>query len=137
MKILIAYDGSVGARRALDWGARLARNSAESSISVISVAPTLEATEPIKDAVDPSSDTGKHRKELEEAAATLAAAGLKADTILRAGNPAEEIIVAAATGGFDLIVIGNHGKSAIERFLMGSVSERVMRHATLPVLIAR
>ena len=44
------------AKRALEWGARLCRTTPDSSITVISVAPALEAAPPIRDAVDPTSD---------------------------------------------------------------------------------
>jgi nucleotide-binding universal stress UspA family protein len=45
--------------------------------------------------------------------------------------------VIADAGSFDLIVVGSRGKSAAARFLMGSVSERVVRHASRPVLVVR
>lgn len=61
MKILVAYDGSAEARNALNWAVQLARAEGRHTVTVISVIPTLEVTLPIADAVDPSSDAGKHR----------------------------------------------------------------------------
>lgn len=55
----------------------------------------------------------------------------------RIGEPAEEIIRLADEAYADLIVIGTHGRSGIERLLLGSVSERVVRHAGCPVLVMR
>lgn len=55
----------------------------------------------------------------------------------RIGEPAEEIIRLADEAHADLIVIGTHGRSGIERLLLGSVSERVVRHAGCPVLVMR
>jgi nucleotide-binding universal stress UspA family protein len=55
----------------------------------------------------------------------------------RIGEPAEEIIRVADEAYADLIVIGTHGRSGIERLLLGSVSERVVRHAGCPVLVMR
>lgn len=132
MKILVGYDGSEPARRALDWAARMFRDSA---ITVISVAPALEASPKIADAVDPTSNVNLHRGELNEAAALLEEEGIAAETMLKVGNPAEEIIVAAADGGFDLILVGSRGLGAVKRFLIGSVADRVVRHATVPVLV--
>jgi nucleotide-binding universal stress UspA family protein len=137
MKILVGYDGSDEAGQALDWAASLAKGSEGSSVTVISIAPALEAAPPIADAIDPSSDAPKHRAQLDAAVARLKAAGVQAETVLRAGNPAEEILDMAEEKGFDIIVVGNRGHSSARRFLMGSVSERVMRHAVGPVLVVR
>jgi nucleotide-binding universal stress UspA family protein len=137
MKILVAYDGSAEADRALDWAAILARGTAGSSVTVISVVITLSAAPPITDAVDPHESVAEHRADLDRAVATLTEKGVAAEPVLKAGNPAEEIIDVADAGGFDVIVVGSRGKSAAARFLMGSVSERVVRHASRPVLVAR
>ena len=134
MKILVGYDGSKQAKHAVDWTANLA-GVRESSVTVISVAPALEAVPPIRDAVDPTSDVPKHHALVDEAAASLASRGVHAEKLVRAGNPAEQILDAAEEGGFDVIVVGHRGLGAARRFLMGSVSERVVRHASRPVLV--
>jgi nucleotide-binding universal stress UspA family protein len=137
MNVLVAYDGSETSGRALDWAARLASCEPGSGVSVIGVAATLEAAPHIPDAVDPRSSAARHRQQLAEAAARLAAAGVEVETILRVGNPAEEIIAAAGAGGHDLVVVGGTGAGGAIRFLMGSVSDRVVRHATRPVMVVR
>ena len=137
MKILVAYDGSEKGRRTLDWAVRLVKDEPASDVTVIGVAAALEATAPIADAVDPSSNIEKRRRELAEAAGTLAAAGVKADTVLKVGNPAEEIINAGDEGDADLIIVGSTGTGGAIRFLMGSVSDRVVRHANRPVMVVR
>jgi nucleotide-binding universal stress UspA family protein len=134
MKILVAYDGSVQARHALEWTPQLDR---EATVTVISVAPALEATAPIADAIDPSSGVDVHRRQLDEAVALLDSFGISADVLLATGNPAEEIINAAADGRFDVIVLGIRGMGAVRRFLIGSVADRVVRHASVPVLVVR
>jgi len=53
------------------------------------------------------------------------------------GPPAVEICRFAAENQFDLIVVGSHGRSGAARFLMGSVAEGVVRHATSSVLVIR
>jgi nucleotide-binding universal stress UspA family protein len=134
VKILVGYDGSAEAKRGLEWAARLCRATPDSSITVISVAPALEAAPPIADAVDPTSDLGLHSAQVKEAATILASPGIRAETIVKAGRPAEEILDTAEEGNFDLIIVGHRGMGAARRFLMGSVCERVVRHATRPVL---
>jgi hypothetical protein len=55
----------------------------------------------------------------------------------RIGKPAEEILRIAAEVGADMVFIGSHGKTGIERVLLGSVSERVVREAKCPVMVVR
>ncbi len=134
VKVLVAYDGSEQARRALDWAVHMAQGA---TVGVISVAPSLAGSPKIADAVDPTSDTTEHRRQLDEAAALLDASGVRAETLLKVGVAAEEIINAARDGRFDVILVGISGMGAARRFLIGSVAERVVRHATVPVLVVR
>jgi nucleotide-binding universal stress UspA family protein len=53
------------------------------------------------------------------------------------GGPATEIVKAAREWPADLIVIGSHGRGGVQRALLGSFSEGVMRHAPCPVLVVR
>jgi nucleotide-binding universal stress UspA family protein len=137
MKVLVGYDGSPQADRAIDWAASIASGAPGSEVAVIGVLVTLDAAPAIADALDPHDSAAKHRAELDRAVARLKAKGVAAEPLLKAGKPAEEILDAADEGQFDVIVIGSRGKSAAARFLMGSVSERVVRHATRPVLVVR
>lgn len=57
--------------------------------------------------------------------------------IVAAGSPADEIVKAAREWPADLIVIGSHGRSGLQRALLGSVAEAVTRHAPCPVLVVR
>jgi len=137
MKILVAYDGSERGRAVLNWATRLVGTDQGSAVTVISVAPALEAAPAIADAVDPGSSVEVQRVHLADAGAMLTAAGVNADTVLKIGNPAEEIINAGDEGGYDLILVGSTGAHGAMRFLLGSVSDRVVRHASRPVLVVR
>jgi nucleotide-binding universal stress UspA family protein len=53
------------------------------------------------------------------------------------GHPVTDITEFAAKGGYELIVMGTHGRRGIERVLLGSVAERVVRTASCPVLTVR
>ncbi len=64
-------------------------------------------------------------------------AGVPCEEMIVKGKPAETIVETAERAGIDLIVIGSLGMSAIERVLIGSVSDKVMRHAKCPVLLVR
>jgi nucleotide-binding universal stress UspA family protein len=60
-----------------------------------------------------------------------------ADTIVRTGSPAQEIIAIAERVPADMIVISTHGRTGLKHALLGSVTERVVRHAPCPVLVVR
>ena len=74
---------------------------------------------------------------LEARAAQLRQAGIKVSWRLQAGVPFEEIVKAAEEEHVDLIVMGTHGRSGLNRVLLGSVAERVIRLAPCPVLTVR
>lgn len=57
--------------------------------------------------------------------------------VLLDGDPAAEIALYAAAAGVDVIVIGTHGRTGVDRLMMGSVAERVMRDAPCSVLVVK
>ena len=74
---------------------------------------------------------------LERAAQTLRAAGFKVEAAVEKGDIREKIIDAAAAWPAGLIVIGSHGRRGVQRFLLGSVAEFVVRHAPCSVQVVR
>lgn len=62
---------------------------------------------------------------------------LRVDTLVLNGGPAHEICRAAETQGADLILMATHGHTGLKHFLLGSVTENVVRHAPCPVLVVR
>ncbi|MFB6170876.1 MAG: universal stress protein [Haloarculaceae archaeon] len=72
-----------------------------------------------------------------EVADDAAARGVDCRTVIREGTPHEVIREYAAENGVDCIVMGTHGRTGIDRFLLGSTTERVLRHADVPVLTVR
>jgi nucleotide-binding universal stress UspA family protein len=65
------------------------------------------------------------------------AAGVKVETFIREGESHEVITGLATEVGADIIVMGSHGRTGLKRLLMGSVTEKVIGHATCPVLVVR
>jgi nucleotide-binding universal stress UspA family protein len=63
--------------------------------------------------------------------------GVAADSLVREGNPAQTIVAAAADNDCDLIVVGNQGRSGLDRLLMGSVSQQVVIQAKCPVMVVK
>jgi nucleotide-binding universal stress UspA family protein len=60
-----------------------------------------------------------------------------AETIVLEGHPSNEIIEFAQKNGIDVIVMGTLGKSGLDRFLLGSVAEKVTRNSSVPVLVVK
>src|SRR5262245_23123384 len=81
------------------------------------------------------------RAERERVAQELVACGrsmgVGVDFLVWEGEPGESIIEAAEAESADLIVVGSHGRGAVGRFLIGSVSDQVVRNASCPVLVVR
>jgi len=77
------------------------------------------------------------RELVERIAQDLGHAGFTVHTAVEIGDVRETIIDSAAAWGADLIVVGSHGQTGIQRFLMGSVAEFVARHARCSVEIVR
>jgi nucleotide-binding universal stress UspA family protein len=87
------------------------------------------------------SRVDQERGRLEEAAAELVLRGRRDQVVtsflIWEGDPAESIVDAAKSEGADIIVIGSHGRAALGRALIGSVSDQVVRHAPCPVMVVR
>lgn len=72
---------------------------------------------------------------LESAARTAADGGRDIETVVKRGKPAREIVEYATENGFDQIVMGSHGRHGVDRVLLGSVSESVIRRAPMTVVV--
>lgn len=64
-------------------------------------------------------------------------AGIHVSFLVWEGEPGPAIVEAATSEDADLIVVGSHGRGRVGRFVLGSVSDHVIRHAAAPVLIVR
>lgn len=140
--ILVAYDGSEMAERALEAGARLAALSEGARLEVLHVfyLPALVVGEAF---VTVPAELGKeeydYAESLEAQARTrLAALGVtNGEVTTRQGSPAKTILDYAAERGSDLIVMGSRGLGSISEFVLGSVSHNVVQHARVPVLVVK
>ena len=77
------------------------------------------------------------RRLVEQGTQKLVEAGFRAESLCPVGNPADKIMKAASQQQADLIVMGAKGLAAIDRFLLGSVSTRVVQHVNCAVLVVR
>jgi len=76
-------------------------------------------------------------EQLEQWAATGRAEGVGVKTLLRTGIPHDEIVATARDEGADLVAIGTHGRGGLNRLMLGSVCDRVIRLSSCPVLAVR
>jgi len=74
-------------------------------------------------------------KEMAAVEADMTAEGFRVKLKVKTGKPFTEIMMTAADEKVSIIVVGSHGRSNIEEMLMGSVSENVIRHAKVPLLV--
>lgn len=137
-EVLIPTDGSEGVREAIEEGVELAElcEATVHALYVIDQRSTPDLPDSAWQAVKSSLE-----EEGEEAVTTVTGeakrAGLDATSEVVRGDPAEAILSYAEDRDVDAIVMGTHGRSGVNRFLLGSVTERVIRQATIPVLVVR
>lgn len=131
--VLIAYDGSEPARRALD---RVVRFMPNAQVAVIAVAaPVYHDPRLVK---FPDEFEEEHqRKALAEAQEVLAQNGIEATTASPVGDAATEIAQTARDSGADLVVLGARGLSTLKRLVLGSVSTKVLHDAPCDVLVVK
>lgn len=140
MNIIVAYDGSPDADKALDEAVRLA-GAFGGSLRIVAVAPDLCLSSeevPAEQCDLAAAALAKDAQaSLALAASRLKGADVKAELDLKSGNPAEAIVLAAEEARADLVVIGSRGRRGATRFLLGSVSSRVAEYAPCNVLIVK
>lgn len=137
-KILVAYDGSDGAQKALEAGINLAKTH-QAELCALSVEEKLPRFAGTIDEVKEEKELANqhHGKLLEAARARAQEAGIELKTLMRAGHPAKTIVQVAKEGKFDLLLVGHTGLSAVWAAFLGTTAEKVSRHAPCSVLIVR
>jgi len=141
--ILVPTDFSEASVAALRLAVRMARpNGARITLMHIGVVPHVYATE-----WGMSGHTGplfhqlaeevnaEQRRRLEELARAEVPEGMSVVTLIREGFAPEEVNAQVADGGHDLVIMGTHGRTGLRRALLGSVTERVVRECTVPVMV--
>jgi len=132
-KILLAYDGSEGAKRGLEAGINLAKlHQAELWALAVQEKLPPSAMEVAETAFR------QHFEQILEWARTQAIeAGIELKTEIRIGHPAKTIVEVAKAGKFDLVLVGHTGLSEVWARFLGTTAEKVSRHAPCSVLIVR
>jgi nucleotide-binding universal stress UspA family protein len=132
-RILVGVDGSENSLRA----ARMATEIGLPFRSEVVLLYVLQPTESAYYTGMPTTEEAERAKgeeKLYRANVICEEAGLKTTMKVMLGNPAE-VILDLSEEGFDLVVVGTRGMSAVARFLMGSVSGRVVQLSKVPVVV--
>jgi nucleotide-binding universal stress UspA family protein len=145
-RILIATDGSKHSERAAEAGIEMA-GLYGSTITALYVVDLGQEYAPLGDLISKVADNliagirsnllnqgEQATKKVEEMAKR---AGIAATRKISEGYPAEDIIRIAEEGDMSLIVMGGIGATGLERFLLGSVADKVVRISKIPVLVVR
>lgn len=131
--VLVPTDGSEGASRAADYGVDVASAfgaTLHALSAVESASPGLDAE---SDAADDAVEA--HRADAEAVVSRARDRGIDAaPAAVETGAPHESILNYVDEHGVDLVVMGTHGRTGVERFVIGSVAEKVVRLADCPVL---
>ena len=131
--ILVAWDGSEHAKRALAEAVDLARKQ-DARLTLLTVAAPLHAWPGYVPPVSQADLISAAEKILAEGEA-LVPEGIPISGRTAAGDPGLELVKRAAAADHDLIVMGSRGRGAVRSAFLGSVSHFVLNHTTVPVLI--
>ena len=126
--ILVPTDGSDNSYRALEEAVRIA-NSFDAKVHALSVVKTIPKQDRLR--YDPQDDADEAIETAEE---VVSKEGIEFVGDTREGLPDEQIRLYAAEHDVDMIVVGTHGRSGLDRVLIGSVAERTIRTSPVPVL---
>lgn len=133
--ILVPTDGSDAVEAAVEQGVELARRFEAILHTVYVVEPTYTTDVGIDEILTALEEHG------EEATAAVVdpadAVGIDAVSEVRTGTPHREILGYVEENDIDLIVMGTHGRTGLERYLLGSVTEKIVRLSDVPVLTVR
>jgi nucleotide-binding universal stress UspA family protein len=144
-KMLVAYDGSEASKKAIEVVLRCADK--EDEITLLTVVPAelsessftkmLLPTIDLSNVVKSGSFKQKAKESLSKVVKEIEPEVSKVNIAVESGDPADEILISAKKYESDIIIVGYKGYGKEGRFLLGSVTDKVVRHASKSVLVVR
>jgi len=135
-QILVPTDGSDGTRGAVDHAIDLATTYDAALHTIYVVDKTIGVDASIAGAFDTLEETGEHA--LHDVIQQAEAAGVDTiEGVVAQGAPHQAILEYVDEHDIDLVVMGTHGRTGLDRYLLGSVTEKVVRLSDAPVLTVR
>lgn len=135
-KLLVAYDGSDSANKALDFASELTQ-VLHAELHVLAVARPPEFGDDVETSAVIESSRRQYQQALDGARLRLGQRASQAFFHLATGHPAEQIVRYAEANGIDHIVVGHRGHTLFERWLIGSVARQVIAYAPCAVTVVR
>jgi nucleotide-binding universal stress UspA family protein len=137
-QVLCGTDFSESSFKALDYGLRFAK-LAEGKLIILHLVHVPAGDLLGEKAYTLNFDEAKNRmtEMLEEVRVNRLERYANTELIVDLGDPAEQIIQLASRRNVDLIVTSTHGRSGLSHLIMGSVAEKIIRHAPCPVFVVR
>lgn len=137
MKIAVAVDGSDYALRAAKHAIMLAQYLPAARLEIIYVADYNKAKDEQLLAQSQESLTLMRGQKIQPVLQLAKSDGVEVEVIMLKGNPSQEIIKYAKDYAVDQLVLGSRGLNTFQEMVLGSVSHKVMKHATCPVTIVK
>jgi nucleotide-binding universal stress UspA family protein len=150
MKILLCVDGSPHSDKAIAEAITIAGGCSADEVTLINVyesrfnlpETTTDRLPLTRDDIERFEKLSEQEREerktlIEEAVNKFEAHGIKVNTALECGHPAETIARYASEGGFSMIIIGSRGLGGLKKLLLGSVSNAVLQEAKCSVLVVK
>jgi nucleotide-binding universal stress UspA family protein len=134
--ILVAWDGSRHARRALSEAIDIAQTQG-SRLTLLTVAAPIHVWAGPYVPPVPEDELARAAERIAEEGEELVPDGIPVSSRTAAGPPGPELLKRTEAAGHDLIVMGSRGRGAVRSAVLGSVSHYVLNHARVPVLIVR
>jgi nucleotide-binding universal stress UspA family protein len=136
-KVLVAYDGSEGAKLALNKARQIAQ-AANAEIHVLAVGRIPEYAETVSEVEEEKEQAQTYySKIMDQAATELNRQGLSPSVHIEFGKPADTILRVAEELEADLVVLGTHPHAAVRRRFLGATVDKVIDHAHCSVLVIR
>ena len=141
-KILLPIDRSELSQQSFSFAEKIAK-SLESKLVIVSVIELLSYSpahneDYVEQFISHKDFMERETSEiLEKAKAYFDGSGIEVETKILWGSPADKILDYSEDGNFNLIIMNTQGMSASKRFVIGSVANKVVKHATVPVMVVR
>lgn len=144
-KLLVAYDGSDASKRAMEVALQCVQPDDELTLLTVIPAELTESsfTKMLLPTIDMSSmiQSGSFKEKamqsLSQVREGIESSVSRVHTVVESGDPADEILLSAKKESADMIVLGYKGYGKEGRFLLGSVTDKVVRYAGVSVLVVR
>lgn len=134
-KILVPLDGSKLAEKILsrvEWLAKT--HDAEVTLLRVAIASSFPGTDPVQHQLSVVREAEEYLAKVE---GWLRDVGVRVNSVVRYGHDAQEIVDHARDRDFDLIAMSTHGRSGLAQFVLGSVANKVINTAPVPILLYR